>query len=564
MAEAQRYEYIVNRSQDFITLINREYVYDFVNDSYCKAIGRHRDEVVNHSVAGVWGKEKFAARIQSCLDQCFAGNKVDYIEAFRFGDFEKHLHVSYYPYAEDGGDISHALVFSHDVTRLTEIETKLTHYEYLDPLTGLFNRRSLRIVLDKEIYKAQRARSIVNHAVLFISLQGFAHIHQTHGAEFADLILENTGLRVKHVVRDSDYVFRFDGSDLTVLLTSMTHTTDAAIVAEKIHGAITMPYSYQGIDVQIDATIGVASFPADGEDSATLIRNATSAVVEAGRKHLSYLLYDDTVHEKAIARVALKSELHHAFENREFVLHYQPFVNIDGEILGAEALIRWNHPTRGLLYPASFIGIAEETRIISAIDKWALYEVCRQLDRWTSYPGFFISINISARDLLDQYLPEVVAQALESCGNVDPPRIKLELTERISMDDPAASISAMKEIDAMGVEIWIDDFGTGQSSLSYLKHLPARILKIDKVFIDEIEDNPKDLEYLSSIVRAIRSRDKQIVIEGVSTPQQVEHLRSMNCSMMQGFHFSKGLPADALEAMLSQGVRLPIDGQSPL
>jgi EAL domain-containing protein (putative c-di-GMP-specific phosphodiesterase class I) len=183
------------------------------------------------------------------------------------------------------------------------------------------------------------------------------------------------------------------------------------------------------------------------------------------------------------------------------------------------------------------------------------------LDQWTSYPEFFISINISARDLLDQYLPEVVEQALKSCGNVKPSRLKLELTERISMDDPAASISAMNEIDAMGVEIWIDDFGTGQSSLSYLKHLPARMLKIDRVFIDAIEDDPKDLEYLSSIVRAIRSRDKEIVIEGVSTPQQVEHLRAIDCSMMQGFHFSKGLPADALEVLISKGARLPTNGQ---
>ena len=194
--------------------------------------------------------------------------------------------------------------------------------------------------------------------------------------------------------------------------------------------------------------------------------------------------------------------------------------------------------------PAAFIDLAEETRLISAIDRWALFEVCRQLASWSDIPDCFISLNISARDLLDEYLLEVVRLALESAGSVDPSRLKLELTERISMDDPETSIQAMESLMKLGVDVWIDDFGTGQSSLSYLKHLPAQVLKIDKVFIDQIADNDEDREYLTSIARAIRSRGKRI-------EEQMRQLRAIECEMLQGYYFSRAVGADEARRLLS-------------
>jgi EAL domain-containing protein (putative c-di-GMP-specific phosphodiesterase class I) len=262
-------------------------------------------------------------------------------------------------------------------------------------------------------------------------------------------------------------------------------------------------------------------------------------------------MYEQATHDLAIARIALRSELQRAFELRQFVLHYQPFVDMNGKPHGAEALIRWQHPSQGLLLPASFIDLAEETRLIGAIDRWALFEVCRQLASWSDIDDFFVSINISARDLLDEYLVEVVRLALESAGRVDPSRLKLELTERISMDDPDTSIRTMQTLIELGIDVWIDDFGTGQSSLSYLKHLPARVLKIDKVFIDQIADNDEDREYLSSIARAIRSRGKRIVIEGVSTAEQLKQLRTIDCELLQGYYFSKAVGADEVRRLMS-------------
>ncbi len=556
MAEHQRFEYMINRSRDLVTLINGDYVYEFANGAYCEAVERDREEIVGLRVADVWGEDRFSTRLKSSLDRCLAGETVEYIDRFTFGSFEKHMHVCYYPYGESG-ETTHALVFSHDITRLTEIETKLTHYEYLDPLTGLFNRRSLDVILDKEIYRANRSPVPLTHALLFVSLEGFAEIHRTFGIELGDILLENTGLRVRQTVRDSDYVFRFDGTDLTVLLIGVTHAEDSAIVAEKIHETITMPYKYKGIEVSITATIGVAIFPTDGATHADLLRNAKTALLEARGKGEPYALYKRSVHDEAIARATLKTELVEAFEARRFVLHYQPFVDAEGMPVGAEALIRWNHPRRGLLYPASFIGLAEETRLVSAIDKWALYEVCDQLAAWSHLPDFYISINISARDLLDSYLVEAVDLALRRASGVPPHRLKLELTERISMDDPERSIETMRGLEEIGVDIWIDDFGTGQSSLAYLKQLPAKLLKIDKVFVDRIADDDQDRVYLESIVRAIRSRDKRVCIEGVTDADQERRLRDIGCDLMQGYYYSQPVSAKALLEMVSAGRPLP-------
>jgi diguanylate cyclase (GGDEF)-like protein/PAS domain S-box-containing protein len=556
VAEHQRFEYMINRSRDFVTLVNRDYVYEFANTAYCDAVGRPPEEVVSRSVAEVWGEDRFTSRLKPAIDRCLGGEVVDYIDRFAFGPFERHMHVSYYPYGEDD-ETTHALVFSHDITRLTEIETRLSHYEYLDPLTGLFNRRSLDVILDKEIYRANRSPVPLTHALVFISLEGFSEINRNFGVELADILLENTGLRVKQSVRESDYVFRFDGTDLTVLLIGISHPEDSAIVAEKIHEAITLPYKHRGIEVAVGASIGVAIFPSDGTTRSTLVQHATSAVIEARKQHAPYAIYQKSLHEEAIGRASLKTELVAAFEERRFVLHYQPFVGPDGVPVGAEALIRWNHPRLGLLYPSAFISLAEETRLISAIDKWALYEVCRQLSEWSDLKDFFVSINISARDLLDSYLVDAVDLALRRSTGLRPQRLKLELTERISMDNPERSIETMRGLAELGVDIWIDDFGTGQSSLAYLKQLPAQVLKIDKVFIDQIVNEREDLVYLESIIRAIRSRGKGIVIEGVGDADQAKLLREIGCELMQGYYFSEPVPAQTLLELVSSGQPLP-------
>lgn len=556
MADGWRYETLVNRSHDFVALVNRECVYEYANEAFCGAANRAREEVVGREVREVWGENRFQTRMRSVIDQCLAGEIVEYVESTGATEGQRTFHVRCRPFSEDGGEPTHVLFTSHDITHLTEIEHRLTHYEFIDPVTGLFNRRSLDVILDKELFKAQRSPVPVTHALLVIDLEHLDTVQQSFGLDLADLLLENSGVRVKQTVRDSDFVFRIDGSTLTVLLTGVSHGEDAAIVAEKVVEAICVPYSYEGVDVQVGARLGIAVYPQDGASSRELLAHATTALAEARAGGLDFCLYEQAMHQRAVARVALKSELQRAFESRQFLLHYQPFVDADGHPKGAEALIRWNHPARGLLYPGEFIGLAEETRLITAIDKWALYTACRQLAEWADIPDFFISINVSTRDLLDEYLVEVVGYALERAGQVHPSRLKLELTERISMDDPDRSMDTMRQLEEMGVEVWIDDFGTGQSSLSYLKHLPAHVLKIDKVFVDTI-DNEDDRVYLESIARAIRSRRKKIVIEGVASAYQVELLRGIETTYLQGYYFCRPIGPSELRALIDRSPTLP-------
>jgi len=555
-----RFEYIVNTSNDFITLINSNYIYEIVNDSYCRQIDKKREEIINKSVAEVWGDERFHGSIKKHLDQCLSGQEVNYIDKFKFGSFEKYMHVSYYPYVEND-KITHALVFSHDITKISEIESKLTNYEYRDPLTGLFNRRSLDIILEKEIEKAKLSKSEKLRALLFISLGNLAKVNQTYGHDIGDLLIENSGLRIKKVLRNCDFVFRFEGKELTAILTDISRNTDVARVAQKICDDVSMPYRHKGGDILITCKIGISIYPDDGEDKNTIIRNATAALVEAKRRGEKFVFYNRGLHKRAIERMNLESDMYKAFDKEQFELHYQPIVDSAGYILGAEALIRWYHPERGSIKPVNFIPIAEETGVIYSIGKWAIYTACKQVEKWISGKNtdqdIYVSVNLSAREFSNDNLIEIIKGALKNAGDLDPKHLKLEITESECMDNPEETIRKMLSLYNIGIELFIDDFGTGQSSLSYLKRIPAKTLKIDKVFVDELVKSDSEREYLSNIISLVRSRNKNVIIEGVSSKEQAELLYIMKCDRMQGFYFSKPISAEEFEKYLLCRKKLP-------
>jgi diguanylate cyclase (GGDEF)-like protein/PAS domain S-box-containing protein len=557
--KAHRYEYIVNTSHDFITLINRDYIYEIANDAYCRTLNKKRQEILNKSVAEVWGREKFDSTIKGFIDRCLAGEEVHYIDKFKFGPFEKYMHVSYYPYRE-GQVVTHALVFSHDITRISEIESKLTNYEYRDPVTGLFNRRSLDIILEKEIEKAKRSKSEKARAVLFISLENFARINQIHGYAVGDLLLENTGLRIKKALRASDFVFRFEGTDLTAVLTSVPRITDVAAVAEKIVNDVAVPYRYRDTDLFITCRLGIAVYPEDGGDAETLIRHAALALDEAKKGTERFFLFNRQLHQRSLARMSLESKLRQAFEAEQFVLHYQPIVDAAGVIRGAEALIRWDEPGRGLIPPAEFIPLAEETGIIISLGKWALFSACKQVRSWAAFKDMYVSVNLSAREFANVNLPDLVAQALKSADGLDPRRLKLEITETECMEDPEKAIARMLRLCEMGIDLFVDDFGTGHSSLSYLKQLPARILKIDKLFVDECARRREDREFLKHIIELIKCKGKMVLAEGVATREQYRVLLDMGCDRLQGYYFSKPVAPELLEPRLRAGRPLPFSG----
>ncbi len=545
-----RYEYIVNLSHDFITLINRGYRYELVNDSYCKTLGREREEILNQSVSTVWGGQKFDTTIKPNLDRCFSGEEIHYVDSFQFGAEQRHMHVSFYPYSEDGNSISHALVFSHDITRLGEAKSRLAEYEFRDPLTGLLNRRSLDVILRTEIEHARRTSSHDMRAVLFVSLKNFKRVNQTHGHNIGDLLLENSVGRIKECIRSSDYLFRFEGANLVVILTRIAYSTDAGIVAQKLLDTVGVPYRFRSVDITIDCRVGISVFPDDSDDPDRLIQCANSASVEAEELGQGFLYYDRGLHERTVTRMQLHTELLRSFEEHQLELYYQPIMQQrDGklQIAGAEALIRWRHPERGVIGPPDFIDLAEETGVVRAIDKWALYKVCEKLNRW---PDIWVTMNVSAGEFVDEDLIEVVQAALRHAGDPDPRRLKLEITERRCMENLAAAIGVINRLRELGVEVWIDDFGIGNSSLAYLKNLPVETIKIDREFANGLADSVEDQRFLHGIIEGIRARGKQVIVEGVVDQRQVAVLTEMQCTLMQGFHFGKPMPADELEALL--------------
>jgi diguanylate cyclase (GGDEF)-like protein/PAS domain S-box-containing protein len=551
-----KYEYIVNNSKDFITLINRDYVYEIVNDTYCSVIEKSKEELLGSTVAEVWGDDVFNSTIKGYLDRCFSGEHVHYIEQFKFGSFVKYMHVSYYPYYEDGG-ITHAIVFSHDITHIGELENKLNHYEYRDPVTGLFNRRSLNVILDRELERAGRSAEENLRVLLFIDVRMIEKVIQFHGQEISDLLLENTGLRIKSQLRSSDYVFRFDGTRFAVLLPKVTNTLDAGTVANKIHQAVTIPYDFKGNDIKIACSIGAAVYPHDGEEREELINNAISAMLEAGQEEKDFLLFDDQMHRQAVRRIYLESAAHRALEERQFDICYQPIVDMEHRVIGAEALLRWNHPQMGPISPVDFIPMAEQTGLIQSIGKWVLFRVCQEIAEWEERYGIFVSLNMSAREFNSPELKETVANALNRCGVVNPEHLKIEITETSCVKNIDETLAHMKVLDDIGVHIYIDDFGTGQASLQYLRKLPARVLKIDREFVKEIDTDSEQYEFLARIIGMIKSRDKTVVAEGVSTAEQARLLGQTECDRMQGYYFARPLSAEAFTALLERTAVLP-------
>ncbi len=543
----ETYEYIVNRSDDFITLIGRDYRYKIVNNSYCKAMELPRDRILGKSVAEVWGEDRFQSGIKARLDDCLSGNEVHYVDQFRFGSVQKNLHVSFYPYSDDADDrITHVLVFSHDITKLAEVESRLARFEFRDHTTGLLNRRSLEEMMRLELEKLRRQPESGQRALLFITLKSFEKINQTYGHYIGDLLLENTANRVSDCIRTTDLVFRFDGTNLVVLLTSIKRQTGAGMVAQKIADSVGVPYRYRDAVITIESFIGISICPDDGEAVDELIQLANSASIEAEEQSFPFFFHDLNRHRQAVSRMTIRSELQHAFTADQLELHYQPILKLgpDGpKTVGVEALIRWNHPQRGLVEPDEFMDIVEESRLIEAIDKWALFRLCAQLSSWDEFPELFGTLNVSASEFSDEYLPEIVRTALAEHPGLDPSRLRIELTERRCMDDPPTAIARMQELLEMGIEIWIDDFGTGQSSLTYLKQLPAAALKIDKSFLDGIDSHESERVYLAGIVESVRARGKQIIVEGVTNAEQLRIVTDLGCDYAQGFHFARPMGA---------------------
>ena len=431
---------------------------------------------------------------------------------------------------------------------LQERTAEVNRLAYYDTLTELPNRTLFEDRLAQAVTLAHRTRKTL--AVLFISFDQLKKVNDTLGHALGDHLLKEVAFRVRGCVSESDTVARF-GGDLAVMLSQIEGAEDVLEIIGCIRDNLNRSLKLDGREVFATASVGVSMFPDDGKDSNSLIKNAGAALYLAKSSGgNAYQFFTADMHARASKRFALETSLRHAVDNEEFLIHYQPRVAIDSlQIVGVEALVRWQHPELGLISPAEFIPLAEETGLILPLGEWVLRAACRQNREWQDkgFPGMSVGVNISARQFQQQNLAETVIRILEEVG-LAPGFLELELTESSIMSNVAVDV--LTGLKTQGVTVSVDDFGTGFSSLSYLKRLPINALKIDQSFVRDLTTDPDDAALVMAIVTLAHNLRLRVVAEGVETEEQLRFLRLLRCDEIQGYLISKPLSAEALEELL--------------
>lgn len=435
-----------------------------------------------------------------------------------------------------------------------EMQRTLHQLAFYDTLTGLPNRQLFKDRLGQAIASAERAKQRIG--VMFLDLDRFKLINDTLGHKAGDEVLIQMGQRLQRCLRDSDTVARMGGDEFTVLVGGLRSRTHSVLLANKILDSFRLPFELGGGQYYLGTSIGVSHYPEDGDDPDTLIKNADAAMYYAKEQGgNSYYLYQGSVALQAAQKLDSENALREALELGQFGLVYQPQIEVaSGRIRGVEALLRWHHPVRGLVSPAEFLPLAEETGLIGPIGRWVFAEACRELKRWKALgiDGIRLAVNISPHQFLDKTLTQNLAQLAASIG-VSPYDLDLEITESAAMPNLEYSVGVLQQLREQGFRVTIDDFGTGFSSLSQLKHLPITSLKVDKSFVSEIPHNAPDCAIAATIIRLALQLELEVVAEGVEYQAQLDMLQAEGCQMVQGYLFAAAMTGDEIVALLTRG-----------
>jgi diguanylate cyclase (GGDEF)-like protein/PAS domain S-box-containing protein len=434
--------------------------------------------------------------------------------------------------------------FVSDITERKLYEQHLAQLAQFDTLTGLPNRLLLHDRLAQSLTQARRHDRKVG--VLFVDLDRFKLVNDTLGHYAGDLLIAEVARRLARCVRPGDTVGRISGDEFGVVLADLAHVDDAALVAQKVLEALAEPHHLAGSEAFATASIGIAVHPGDGDDAEDLLRNADMAMYRAKEStRNAYCFFTAEMNQRSAEKMQLNNDLRHAIERSEFVLHYQPKVALDsGALTGFEALLRWNHPTRGLVPPGQFVAALEESGLIVPVGEWVLEEACAQIGRWqrAGFAPVPVAVNLSAKQFRRRDLDELVSSVLAASG-VAPALLELEITESCLMEDPDQAVQLLYRLRDAGVRISVDDFGTGYSSLSYLTRLPITALKIDRSFVRDAVTNPEAASIVRAVIDMAHNLRFIVVAEGVETQQQVAFLRKHECDQAQGYFYAR--PASA-------------------
>ncbi len=434
-----------------------------------------------------------------------------------------------------------------------ETKQRLHKLTYLDSLTNLPNRELFQDRLQQSIHDAKRRNSICG--VLFVGLDRFSKINDTLGHHSGDDLLKSVSERITGVLRENDTVARYTGDTFALIINSLEDEQDAARIANKIIDAFAQPFEIAELELFITTSIGISLYPEDGDAHELLIKNAESTMYQVKQQGGSnYQYYKSDIHAESMEQLQLEAKLRHALEKNEYVLYYQPKVNLhEGTLSGFEALLRWCPQDSEMVSPVKFIPILESTGLIVQVGEWVLRQACIQAKEWQKVctKPFRMAVNLSARQFKHDGLAEMVARVLAET-KLDPKWLELEITESMLMEDTDHTFEVLQKLQDMGIHLSIDDFGTGYSSLAYLKRMPINSLKIDRSFVKDITTDSSDAAVVQTIIAMAHNLNLTVVAEGTETAAQVNFLRYQQCDETQGFYFSKPLPADALRDMLEK------------
>ncbi|XEC96417.1 EAL domain-containing protein [Paenibacillus tarimensis] len=531
-----------------LAVLDRDGRFINVNDGVSQLLGYKKNELIGNSFLPLIGNDCYQQTLEK-FEQTLKGTMTQTsLSIMHKNSYPLDIHVVCTPIRSDG-EVTGVMVVGQDISETKRNSERIRYMAYYDDMTGLPNRRKFMMHLTEHIEPAEGHNHLVG--VLYMDIDRFNLINDSFGREFGDMLLMQVAERLTRVVSEQDMAARMEGDEFAVLFARNESVQAVMNKARQLQNILEEPFELQGIPFHITASIGVVTNGCD-KDPSSLMKKADMAlgkVKDSGRNN--FMLYSEEWNNSSLERLTLQHELKKGLQRNEFILYYQPQYHLStGRIVGAEALVRWQHPERGMVPPGQFISLAEESGMIVQLGDWVLQEACRQNKAWqeaglTPVP---VSVNLSIRQFMQQNLTKKIADILNATG-LSPEYLELEITETMTMDVKHAT-QCLLELAKLGVGISIDDFGTGYSSLNYLKNFPIDRLKIDRSFVRDIEQDPGDAAIVAAIIAMAHNLNLHVIAEGVETEEQMEFLKKHMCDEMQGYYWSPPVSGEQITELL--------------